>query len=92
MLSRRERRFADKQAEKMLAVLKRKNKELLDKQPKILKPIEVTDNMLEELKQYQNERMRMQKTTGDSEPTTNSGTKGEVDNYFDNLDDYHFNK
>jgi len=91
MLNRRERRLADRQAEKMLAELKRLNKQMLDRQPKMEQPITVSANMLEELKEYQN-GMRMQTTTGDSEPTTDTGTKGQVDNYFDNLDDYHFNK
>ena len=52
MLSRRERRFADRQAEKMLAELKRLNKQILDRQPKMVEPITVTDDMLEEYKQY----------------------------------------
>jgi len=72
MLSRRERRFADRQAEKIIAQLKIQNKQILDRQPKMLQPMTVTDDMLEELKQYQN--VRMQKTTGDSEPSTNTGT------------------
>lgn len=74
MLSRRERRFADRQAEKILAEIKRKNKEILVKQPKIVKPIKVTDNMLKDFKQYKDE-LRMQKTTGDTEPSTNTNTK-----------------
>lgn len=74
MLSRRERRFADRQAEKLIAQLKRDNK-IIEKNilPKIIKPIKVSDDMLEEYKQYTDE-LRMQKTTGDSEPTTNTGT------------------
>jgi hypothetical protein len=92
MLSRRERRFADREAEKILARMKRENKQVIDSQPKFIQPIKLTDEMVEEYKQYKDE-LRMQETTGNSEPTTNTGTNtGEVDNYFDNLDDYHFNK
>lgn len=88
MLSRRERRFADRQAEKILSQLRKENKKVQQfVMPSIIKPMNVND-----LKQYDNERMRMQETTGDSEPTTNTGTNGEVDQYFDNIDDYHFKK
>lgn len=91
MLSRRERRFADRQAEKIIAQLKLQNKQILDRQPKMIQPMEVSDDMLEEYKRY-TDGMRMQTTTGDSEPSTDTGTKGEVDSYFDNIDDYHFKK
>jgi hypothetical protein len=91
MLSRKERRFADREAEKILARMKIQNKQILERQPKFIQPMTVTDDMLEDFKQYKDE-LRMQKTTGDTEPTTNTGTNREVDKYFDNLDDYHFNK
>lgn len=91
MLTRKERRFADREAEKILARMKRENKETLDRQPKFIQPMTVTDDMLEDFKQYKDE-LRMQETTGNTEPTTNTGTNREVDKYFDNLDDYHFNK
>ena len=92
MLSRRERRFADREAEKILARMKRENN-IISKQlmPKLYEKITLTDEMIEEYKQYKDE-LRMQETTGNSEPTTNTGTNGEVDQYFDNIDDYHFKK
>jgi hypothetical protein len=74
MLSRRERRFADRQAEKILAQLKIQNKQILDRQPTMIQPMTVTDDMLEELKEYQNE-LRMQTTTNNTEPTTDTGAE-----------------
>ena len=74
LLSRRERRFADRQAEKIIAQLKLQNKQILDRQPKMVQPITVSDDMLEEYKQY-TDGLRMQKTTGDSEPSTNTGAE-----------------
>lgn len=92
MLNRRERRFADREAEKILARMKRESKKIEQvTYVKQLEKITLTDEMIEEYKQYKDE-LRMQETTGNSEPTTNTGTNGEVDQYFDNIDDYHFKK
>jgi NADP-dependent 3-hydroxy acid dehydrogenase YdfG len=73
MLNRRERRFADRQADKLIAQLKRDNKLITPIQSTNIQPMEVSDDMLNEYKQY-TDGMRMQKTTGDSEPSTNTGT------------------
>jgi hypothetical protein len=56
MLSRRERRFADREAEKILGRMKRENKQILDSQPKFMQPIKLTDEMVEEYYEYRNNK------------------------------------
>ena len=57
MLSRRERRFADREAEKILARMKRENN-IISKQlmPKLSEKIRFTDEMIEEYKEYRNNK------------------------------------
>jgi hypothetical protein len=73
MLNRRERRFADREAEKILARMKLHNKQILLTQPVHIEPMKVDDSILEEYKRY-TDGMQLQKTTGDTEPSTNTDT------------------
>lgn len=57
MLSRRERRFADREAEKILARMKRENN-IINKQTfvPLVEKITLTDEMVEEYKEYRNNK------------------------------------